>query len=221
MADPFIINMIWQTCIRIACKYILEINDVVCKFNTGPLNVINSIPLMMGKWLLDTGVRLTCIFTQQFRQIPKEKRLTKLTLNQREARGVSGTALIPDGDYLFPMEWNKKMVMQPEAVFKKFSSPLMLVIDTIDILGISYLSRTKSFVFEKAVSLEEFQKADLRFISTLKIPAHAGVPVRLGTTIDNSQNTMSSGLMAVTTTASLDFPCLIAQPGLVSPDHQH
>jgi hypothetical protein len=44
------------------------------------------------------------MFTQQFRLIPKEKRPTKLTLNQREARGASGTALIPDSDYLFPME---------------------------------------------------------------------------------------------------------------------
>jgi hypothetical protein len=37
-------------------------------------------------------------------------------------------------------------------------------------------------------------------------------------TIDNSQSPMPSGFMAVTTIASMDFPCLFAQPGLVSPD---
>ena len=63
---------------------------------------------MKGKWLFDTGAGLTCMFTQQFRLIPKEKWPTKFTLNQREARGVSGTAVIPDGDYLFPKEWNNK-----------------------------------------------------------------------------------------------------------------
>ena len=31
---------------------------------------------------------------------------------------------------------------------------------------------------------------------------------------------MSSGVKAVSTVASLDFPCLFAQPGLVTPDHQ-
>jgi hypothetical protein len=31
---------------------------------------------------------------------------------------------------------------------------------------------------------------------------------------------MPSGLMAVTTIASMDFSCLFAQPGLLSPDHQ-
>ena len=31
---------------------------------------------------------------------------------------------------------------------------------------------------------------------------------------------MPSGLTAVSTVASMDFPCLNAQPGLVSPDHQ-
>jgi hypothetical protein len=65
-----------------------------------------------------------------------------------------------------------------------------------------------------------FQKADLRVINTQKIPARTGVPVKLGTTIGNSQDKMSNGDVAVTTISSMDFQCLFAQPGLVSPDHQ-
>ena len=108
------------------------------KFDARPLIEIISSPLMTGKWLFDTGAGLSFMSTQQFRLIPKEKRPRKLTLNQREARGASGTALIPDGDYLFPMEWNNKTVMQPVTVFKNLSSPLILGIDAINNPVITY-----------------------------------------------------------------------------------
>jgi hypothetical protein len=39
--------------------------------------------------------------TQKFKLIPIEKRPTKINLSEREARGASGTTLIPDGTYLF------------------------------------------------------------------------------------------------------------------------
>jgi hypothetical protein len=68
---------------------------------------------------------------------------------------------------------------QPVTVFKNLSSPLILGVDAIDNLGITYLLRTKSFTFQEALNPEKFQKADLRVISSLKIPAHTGVPVRL------------------------------------------
>ena len=90
----------------------LEINDVVRKQDARPLIEIKSSPMMVGKWLFDTGAGLTCMSSQQFRLIPIENRPKKLNLNQKEARGESGTTLIPDGDYLFPMEWNGKTVMQ-------------------------------------------------------------------------------------------------------------
>jgi hypothetical protein len=76
---------------------------------------------MMDKWLFDTGGGLTCMSTQQFWQILKEKRPTKLTLIQREARGASGAALIPDGGYLFPVEWSNKLVVQPVPVFNNIT----------------------------------------------------------------------------------------------------
>jgi hypothetical protein len=94
LADPSIINMIRQTCIKLACKDILEINEVVCKFDARPLIKINSSPVMKDKWLFDTGAGLTCMSTHKFKLIPEEKRLTKLILNQREARVVSETILI-------------------------------------------------------------------------------------------------------------------------------
>jgi hypothetical protein len=79
-------------------------NDVVLKLEARPLIEINSSRLMMGKWLFDTGAGLACMFTQQFRLIPKHKRPSKLTLNQKEIRGASVIALIPHGDYLFPIK---------------------------------------------------------------------------------------------------------------------
>jgi hypothetical protein len=162
LADPSIIYMIRKTCIKLACKDILEISDVICKFDAQPIIKINSSSVMKGKWLFDKGARLTCMSTQQFKLIPKEKRPTKIMLNQREARGASGTTLIPDGDFLFPMEWNKNTVMQPVTLFKNLSSLLILGIDAIDSLEITYLSITKSFTFQEELNAETLKKADLR-----------------------------------------------------------
>jgi hypothetical protein len=119
------------------------------------------------------------------------------------------------------MEWNNKRVMQPVTVFKNLSSPLILGINAIYNLGITYLSSTNSFMLQEDLNPEKFQKAGLRFISALKIPGHTKKnQVRFGTTIVRSQNPMPSGVMAVATIASMEFPCLFAQHGLVSPDHQ-
>jgi hypothetical protein len=74
---------------------------------------MKSKPILIGKWLLDTGAGLMCISSQQFRLIPIQRRPTKLQLNQREAKGASGNTLIPDDDYVFPMEWDRKLEMQP------------------------------------------------------------------------------------------------------------
>ena len=45
------------------------------------------------------------------------------------------------------------------------------------------------------------------------------MPGRQGTSIGKDQ-TMANGVKAVSTVASLDFPSLFAQPGLVCPDAQ-
>ncbi len=104
-------------------------------------------------------------------------------------------------------------------VFKNLSSPLILGIDAIDNLGKKYFSRTKSFMFQENLNLEKFQKADTRVISALKIPAHTRVQVRLERAIGRSQNPMPCRVTAVTTIDSMNYLCLFAQPGLVSPDH--
>jgi hypothetical protein len=43
--------------------------------------------------------------SQHFRLIQIKKMPRKLNLNQLEAKQASETALIPDGNYLFPLEW--------------------------------------------------------------------------------------------------------------------
>jgi hypothetical protein len=81
--------LIRQACVKLACKEVLDIYDVICKLDAGPLIEIDSSPVIKGKWLFDTGPGLSCISTQQFKLVPKEKRPTKITLYQREARGAS------------------------------------------------------------------------------------------------------------------------------------
>jgi hypothetical protein len=99
--------------------------------------------MMKGKWLLDTGPGLTCMSSQQFRVIPIKKRLGKFNLNQRETRCASGMDLISDGDHL---EWNGKKLMQPVTVFRDLSSLLILGIDAMDNLGITYLIKSKKLL---------------------------------------------------------------------------
>jgi hypothetical protein len=45
----------------------------------------------------------------------------------------------------------------------------------------------------KVSSTEKFEKADLRVIRTLKIPAQTGISLGLGTTTGRSQSPMPSG----------------------------
>ena len=73
LADDSIINLIKLTCVKLACKEVLEINDVIRKLDTRPLININSSPVMKGQWLVDTGAGITCMSQQQCRQIPIEK----------------------------------------------------------------------------------------------------------------------------------------------------
>ena len=61
----------------------LEINDVVRKQDARPLIEIKSSPMMVGKWLFDTGAGLTCMSSQQFRLIPIENRPKKLNIKSQ------------------------------------------------------------------------------------------------------------------------------------------
>ena len=70
-------------------------------------------------------------------------------------------------------------------------------------------------MFQANLHPEKFQKADLRVICTLKIPAH-----KVGNHNRESQSPMPSGLMAVSRIARMDFLCLFPQPGLVNADRQ-
>ncbi len=82
LGNPSIINLIHQTCVELACKEVMEINDVVHRQDMRPLMEIKSEPIMVGKWLFDTGAGIPCMSYQQFRLIPIENRPTKFKLNQ-------------------------------------------------------------------------------------------------------------------------------------------
>ena len=47
-----------------------------------------------------------------------------------------------------PIQWNGKSVMQPMVVFQQLNTPLILGIDGINNLGITYLSIPDEFVFQ-------------------------------------------------------------------------
>ena len=76
LGNPKIINLIRQTCVKLACQKIKEINDVTDANYKRPLIEINSTTAMRKKWLYDTGASITCMSTSIFRSIPSNKRPT-------------------------------------------------------------------------------------------------------------------------------------------------
>ena len=63
-------ELIKQTCLRLAAKEILFINDIVKNNDARPMIEIDSSPVMKDKWLYDTGAGLTCMSSKVFRSIP-------------------------------------------------------------------------------------------------------------------------------------------------------
>jgi hypothetical protein len=73
LGDPSMIHLIHQTCVKLTCKEVMKLNDVVHKQDARPLIEIMSEPIMVGKWFFDTGAGISCLSLQQFRLIPIEK----------------------------------------------------------------------------------------------------------------------------------------------------
>ena len=111
--------------------------------------------------------------------------------------------------------------MQQVNVFQNLNTPLILGIDGIHNLGITYLSMSQTFMFQDEIIGEaKFRKADLMTVQKINIPARTCVPVRLGTASGRRHTPMAAGLKSVTTIGNPDYPALFAQPGLVVPNHQ-
>jgi hypothetical protein len=111
--------------------------------------------------------------------------------------------------------------MQLVNVFQNLNIPLILGIDGIHNLGITYLSMSQTFMFQEDIIGEaKFKKADLMTVQKTNIPARTCVPVRLGMASGRRHTPMAAGLKSVTTIGIPDYPALFAQPGLVVPNHQ-
>ena len=215
---PDIIDMIKRTCTKIMMEKIHKINDVVSKRTPRPFITLQHGGIQ-STWLFDTGAAISCMSLKAFRTIPIKHRPKKIG-EGCGAKGATGSSLIPVGQYLMPIRWNGKSVMQPMVVFQHLNTPLILGIDGINNLGITYLSIPDEFVFQSECTQSQFKKADLMTVATVKIPALSTVPVRLGTAIGRRHTPMAAGFKAVSTIGNPDFPALFAQPGLVVPDHR-
>ena len=220
MGSNSIFNVIRKTCIKLMCENIVKINDVRSKQTSRPLIQIKTLPGMNPTWLYDTGAALTCISMETFRQISINSRPTKIHAIGKGASGASGGSLIPQGSYIIPMEFKGRKIMQKVQVYKNLAQEAILGIDAIDNLGITYLSRTKEFLFQEDIKKEKFERADLNTVKLIHIPAHTTCPIRLASSTGRRHTPMAAGLKCVTTIGTLDFPMLFSQPGLVVPNHQ-
>lgn len=155
-------ELVKQTCTKMMINEILEINDVRTKNTPRPLITLNTSSGLTCKWLFDTGAAITCMSIGAFRKIPIDKRPTKINDKGRECRGASGTSLIPVGTYLMSLEWDNKKILHPVTVFQNLNTPLIMGIDAIHHMGITYLTMSETFMFQDdIVGQNKFRKADL------------------------------------------------------------
>jgi hypothetical protein len=76
----------------------------------------------------------------------------------------------------------RKKIIHPVQVFKNLNTPLIMGIDAIHHMSITYLSRSEFFVFQEDIIGEnKFIKVVLMTVQKTLIPARTSVPVRLGT----------------------------------------
>ena len=57
--------------------------------------------------------------------------------------------------------------MQKVQVYKNLAQEAILGIDAIDNLGITYLSRTKEFLFQEDIKKKKFERADLNTVKLM------------------------------------------------------
>jgi hypothetical protein len=113
------------------------------------------------------------------RKIPIDKRPTKLNDKGRTCRGASGASLIPVGTYLMPLEWNEK-ILHPVKAFQNLNTPLIVGIDAIHHMSMTYLSMSEMFMLQKDImGQNKFRKAYLMTVQKIIIPARTCVPVTL------------------------------------------
>ena len=196
-----------MTCSREINDKIVKINDNKSKSTPRPI-----ISLKLGSgysrgWLFDTGAAITCMAIKELRRIPSYVKLQKIANSGRICQGASGANLIPVGTFLMPLEWQGKKILHPVIVFNNLNTPLIMGIDAIHHMSITYLSMSESFLFQEDIIGEnKFRKADLMTVATTFIPARTSVPVRLGTAIGRRHTPMAAGIQSVTTVGNPDFP---------------
>ena len=211
-------ELIRRTCLKLSNLEEKKINDLPLKNSPRPFCPITSLEGLPKQWLFDTGASITCISRKAFRKIPKEVRPTKLRQG-KSANGATGKALIADGCYMFPIEFRGKKILQEVQVFENLDQDAILGINAIDNLSITYLSNSKSFVWQSDMS-SKYNKADLQTTKCLKLEPLTAYQVRLGTSIGKRHSPMAAGIKSVSTIGNPDFPQIFSQPGLVTPNHQ-
>ncbi len=148
---------------KILCKEIAKINNATSKTHIRLIQ-IKSVKGMEQKWFFDTCAGLTCLSLKAFRKIANEYRSSKINFIGTKASGACGSALIPEGVCMIPMEWNSKKIMQPVQAYRKLSQPIILGVDGIHNLGITYGTETKELMFQSDNLKSTFASEDLKTV---------------------------------------------------------
>jgi hypothetical protein len=123
---------------------VLKINNIVSKRTPRPIIIQETSSGLSCKWLFDTRAAITCMSIGAFKSIPIHARPKMIGEKGKNAVGASGASSIP-------LEWKGKKIMQQVNVFQNLNTPLILGIDGINNLGITYLSMSQTFMFQEDI----------------------------------------------------------------------
>ncbi len=127
-----------MVCSRMITDKIMKINYVKSKSTPRPIICLKLGSGYARGWLFDTGAAITCMAIKELSKIPRHVKLQQIANTGRVCQGASGTSLIPVGTYLMPLEWQGKKIIHPVIVFENLNTPLIMGIDAIHHMSITY-----------------------------------------------------------------------------------
>ena len=175
-----------------------------------------------GSWLYDTGASVTCMSLKEFRKIHPDCRPQKI---ESEIRLVtaSKTPMTVMGTYLLPFNIFGKTFKHPVHVCTPMNQAGIIGMDIISKLGLTYLSKRKSFIFESHLATENVtvfsgtagRQAALATDRKVVIPPHTQKVVQIQTVSANAAAPLA-GVTAVANVLNHDFPALWGGPAVIA-----
>ena len=79
---------------------------------------------------------------------------------------------------MIPMEFKGSKIFPKVQVYENLAQKAIWGIDAIDNLGITYLSRSREFLFQEDIKKTRFEREDLNTVKMMHVSAQMICPIR-------------------------------------------